>query len=163
MDQSHVSMTKGWSHRPKVINTFSDNNFQSSVSLELWAMFSLCRCPSGENWWYMGERCEKRGSTRDTVVIAASSTAAVFAVMLIITLVSVYCTRQRYREKTSSNTQDSTLQTVSWVWNLFMQNLLMKPLGEKSGPFWCCFSPLASLCFVCWNNWFVTVFFLLPV
>ncbi|XP_004386958.2 meprin A subunit beta [Trichechus manatus latirostris] len=63
-----------------------------------------CRCPSGEDWWYMGERCEKRGSTRDTIVIAASSAAAAFALMLIVTLVSVYYTRRKYRKKTSSNT-----------------------------------------------------------
>ncbi|XP_017729576.1 PREDICTED: meprin A subunit beta isoform X5 [Rhinopithecus bieti] len=69
-----------------------------------------CRCRSGEDWWYRGERCEKRGSTRDTIVIAVSSTAAVFALMLIITLVSVYCTRKKYREKMSSNGPNLTLQ-----------------------------------------------------
>nr|KAF6330467.1 meprin A subunit beta [Myotis myotis] len=65
-----------------------------------------CRCPSGEDWWYMGERCEKRGSTRDTIVIAVSSTAAVFGAMLVVTLVSVYCTRKRYRQKMGSNAAD---------------------------------------------------------
>ncbi|XP_033033935.1 meprin A subunit beta isoform X5 [Trachypithecus francoisi] len=69
-----------------------------------------CTCRSGEDWWYMGERCEKRGSTRDTIVIAVSSTVAVFALMLIITLVSVYCTRKKYREKMSSNGPNLTLQ-----------------------------------------------------
>ncbi|XP_054174633.1 meprin A subunit beta isoform X1 [Homo sapiens] len=69
-----------------------------------------CRCQSGEDWWYMGERCEKRGSTRDTIVIAVSSTVAVFALMLIITLVSVYCTRKKYRERMSSNRPNLTLQ-----------------------------------------------------
>ncbi|XP_075825350.1 meprin A subunit beta-like isoform X1 [Microtus pennsylvanicus] len=62
-----------------------------------------CRCPAGEDWWYMGRLCERRGSTQDTVVIAVSSTVAVFVVMLIITLVSVYCTRRKYRKKMSSN------------------------------------------------------------
>ncbi|KAM9056273.1 meprin A subunit beta [Megaptera novaeangliae] len=69
-----------------------------------------CRCPSGEDWWYMGERCEKRGSTRDTIVIAASSTVAVFALMLIITLVSVYCTRKKYHKETGSRTANMTLE-----------------------------------------------------
>ncbi|XP_070941588.1 meprin A subunit beta isoform X3 [Macaca nemestrina] len=69
-----------------------------------------CRCRSGEDWWYMGERCEKRGSTQDTIVIAVSSTVAVFALMLIITLVSVYCTRKKYRERMSSNGPNLTLQ-----------------------------------------------------
>ncbi|XP_053062512.1 meprin A subunit beta isoform X2 [Acinonyx jubatus] len=69
-----------------------------------------CRCLSGEDWWFLGERCERRGSTQDTIVIAASSTVAVFALMLIVTLVSVYCTRKRYRRRTTSNTTDMTLE-----------------------------------------------------
>ncbi|XP_055481585.1 meprin A subunit beta [Psammomys obesus] len=69
-----------------------------------------CKCPAGEDWWYMGRRCEKRGSTRDTIVIAVSSTVTVFAVMLIITLVSVYCTRKKYRKKTSSTTAAMNLE-----------------------------------------------------
>lgn len=75
--------------------------------------FSSCRCPAGEDWWYMGKRCEKRGSARDTVVIAVSSTVTVFAVMLIITLVSVYCTRRKYRKKAAANTAAMSLENVS--------------------------------------------------
>ncbi|XP_042530933.1 meprin A subunit beta [Dipodomys spectabilis] len=69
-----------------------------------------CRCPAGEDWWFMGERCERKGSTRDTIIIAASSTAAVFGLMLIVTLISVYCTRKKYRPKTSSNTENINLE-----------------------------------------------------
>ncbi|XP_057555844.1 meprin A subunit beta [Hippopotamus amphibius kiboko] len=69
-----------------------------------------CRCPSGQDWWYMGERCEKRGSVRDTIVIAASSTAAVFALMLVVTLISVYCTRKKFHKETSSRTANITLE-----------------------------------------------------
>ncbi|XP_036860644.1 meprin A subunit beta isoform X2 [Manis javanica] len=69
-----------------------------------------CRCSSGDDWWYSGQRCEKRGSTRDTIIIAVSSTAAVFALMLIVTLVSVYCTRNKYRAKGSSPGADLTLE-----------------------------------------------------
>nr|XP_020137816.1 meprin A subunit beta isoform X3 [Microcebus murinus] len=69
-----------------------------------------CRCPSGDDWWYMGERCERRGSTRDTIVIAVSSTVAVFALMLVVTLVSVYCVRRKYLKRTSSNTATMTLE-----------------------------------------------------
>lgn len=76
-------------------------------------MFWMCRCPSGEDWWYMGKRCEKRGSRRDTIVIATSSTAAVFALMLVITLVSVYCTRKKYRKEPGSHTANTTLENVS--------------------------------------------------
>jgi meprin B len=73
----------------------------------------MCRCPAGKDWWYMGERCEKKGSVRDTIVIAASSIAAVFGLMLIVTLVSVYCVRRKYRKKTSSNTVKTSMENVS--------------------------------------------------
>ncbi|KAG8512595.1 Meprin A subunit beta [Galemys pyrenaicus] len=73
---------------------------------------AVCRCPSGPDWWYMGDRCEKKGSTRDTVVIAVSSTVTVFAVMLVITLVSVYCIKKKY-SKQSSTTADMTMENVS--------------------------------------------------
>ena len=57
----------------------------------------------------------KRGSTQDTVVITVSSTVAVFAVMLVITLVSVYCTQRKYRKKMSSNSTASNPENVSQV------------------------------------------------
>lgn len=69
-----------------------------------------CKCPAGEDWWYMGKRCEKRGSTKDMIVIAVSSTVTVFAVMLIITLISVYCTRRKYRKKASAKTAAMNLE-----------------------------------------------------
>ncbi|XP_012581239.1 PREDICTED: meprin A subunit beta [Condylura cristata] len=72
---------------------------------------AVCRCASGPDWWYMGEKCEKKGSTKDTVVIAVSSTVTVFAVMLIITLVSVYCVKKKYSKK-SSPSADLTMENV---------------------------------------------------
>ncbi|KAH0500281.1 Meprin A subunit beta [Microtus ochrogaster] len=81
-----------------------------------------CRCPAGEDWWYMGRLCEKRGSTQDTIIIAVSSTVAVFVVMLIITLVSVYCTRRKYREKMSSNSAASNPENT------------LKPQGQNLFP-----------------------------
>ncbi|XP_037364174.2 meprin A subunit beta [Talpa occidentalis] len=74
---------------------------------------AVCRCASGPDWWYMGEKCEKRGSTHDTIVIAVSSTVTVFAVMLIITLVSVYCVKKKYSKERSSTTPNLTLENVS--------------------------------------------------
>ncbi|ELW64612.1 Meprin A subunit beta [Tupaia chinensis] len=71
-----------------------------------------CRCASGDGWWYMGERCEKRGSTHDTVVIAVSSTIAVFVLMLIVTLVSVYCVRKKYLKRTSEKSANATMENV---------------------------------------------------
>ncbi|XP_069477075.1 meprin A subunit beta isoform X2 [Ambystoma mexicanum] len=70
----------------------------------------VCRCKVGTDWWYAGERCEKKGSSNDTVVIAVSSTVAVFAVMLIITLVSVYCLKKKYKKKLMENNQGLSLQ-----------------------------------------------------
>lgn len=61
----------------------------------------------------MGRLCEKRGSTQDTIIIAVSSTVAMFVVMLIITLVSVYCTQRKYREKMSSNSAALNIRNVS--------------------------------------------------
>lgn len=92
----------------------------------------MCRCSSGDDWWYSGQRCEKRGSTRDTIIIAVSSTAAVFALMLIVTLVSVYCTRNKYRAKGSSPGADLTLENVSGLWYLVIQNLLNKSRAIKT-------------------------------
>ncbi|XP_072460587.1 meprin A subunit beta-like [Notamacropus eugenii] len=69
-----------------------------------------CRCQSGKDWWYVGEKCETRGSTRDTIIIAVSSTAAVFAAMLIVTLVSVYCVKKKYRKRSRAATSDMTLE-----------------------------------------------------
>uniref|UniRef100_A0A8C5KBX7 Meprin A subunit n=1 Tax=Jaculus jaculus TaxID=51337 RepID=A0A8C5KBX7_JACJA len=72
-----------------------------------------CRCPAGKDWWYMGERCEKKGSTRDTIVIASSSTAAVFGVMLMVMLISIYCIRKKYQNKTTAHATTMNLENVS--------------------------------------------------
>ncbi|KAK2094472.1 Meprin A subunit beta [Saguinus oedipus] len=106
-----------------------------------------CRCRSGEDWWYMGERCEKRGSTQDTIVIAVSSTVAVFALMLIVTLVSVYCTRKKYRKKMSSNTANSTLRNRAF--SLFYDlkgkdQPILGLVGQPDGSCACKFSPLGQ-------------------
>ncbi|XP_043849663.1 meprin A subunit beta [Dromiciops gliroides] len=72
-----------------------------------------CRCPSGKDWWYVGEKCETKGSTQDTIIIAVSSTVAVFAAMLIVTLVSVYCVKKKYSKRSNANTVNTTLDNVS--------------------------------------------------
>ncbi|KAJ8796333.1 hypothetical protein J1605_018011 [Eschrichtius robustus] len=111
LDISHLNTTQN-----EPIPTLDINDLCTSFKCENDGVCILhngkaeCRCPSGEDWWYMGERCEKRGSTRDTIVIAASSTVAVFALMLIITLVSVYCTRKKYHKETGSRTANTTLE-----------------------------------------------------
>ncbi|XP_064026573.1 meprin A subunit beta [Pogoniulus pusillus] len=58
----------------------------------------VCRCPAGDNWWYMGEKCERKGSSQETTVIAVSSTIAVFVVMLIVTVTTAVCLKKKYRK-----------------------------------------------------------------
>ncbi|XP_073928214.1 meprin A subunit beta [Castor canadensis] len=110
-DISHLSSTQ-----MQPVPTSSVNDLCSEVTCENDGICTVqndkaeCRCPAGKDWWYMGERCEKKGSVRDTIVIAASSIAAVFGLMLIVTLVSVYCVRRKYRKKTSSNTVKTSME-----------------------------------------------------
>ncbi|NWT43514.1 MEP1B protein, partial [Chroicocephalus maculipennis] len=56
----------------------------------------VCRCPAGDNWWYMGAKCERKGSTQENTVIAVSSTIAVFVVMLIVTITTAVCLKKKY-------------------------------------------------------------------
>ncbi|NXV10837.1 MEP1B protein, partial [Cepphus grylle] len=55
-----------------------------------------CRCPVGDNWWYMGAKCERKGSTQENTVIAVSSTISVFVVMLIVTITTAVCLKKKY-------------------------------------------------------------------
>ncbi|XP_041045250.1 meprin A subunit beta-like [Carcharodon carcharias] len=58
----------------------------------------VCRCTTGTDWWYSGKYCETHSKQEDTVVIAVASSISVFLVMLIITLLSVYCLRRKYQK-----------------------------------------------------------------
>ncbi|XP_064410255.1 LOW QUALITY PROTEIN: meprin A subunit beta [Latimeria chalumnae] len=73
----------------------------------------VCRCQVGEDWWFMGERCEKKGKSEDTIIIAVSSCVAVFTVMLVITIVSTYCVKQKYRRK-SEDTVIQNMHTIDY-------------------------------------------------
>uniref|UniRef100_A0A8C0BSQ3 Meprin A subunit n=1 Tax=Buteo japonicus TaxID=224669 RepID=A0A8C0BSQ3_9AVES len=73
---------------------------------------SVCRCPAGDNWWYMGEKCERRGSTHENTVIVVSSTIAVFVVMLIVTITTAVCLKKKYSQR-KENTESLTLEVVS--------------------------------------------------
>ncbi|XP_010005196.1 PREDICTED: meprin A subunit beta [Chaetura pelagica] len=81
----------------------------------------VCRCPAGEDWWYMGEKCERKGSTRENTVIAVSSTIAVFVVMLIVTITTAVCLKKKYshgqknRETLSLEEYRSHLVDQDWV------------------------------------------------
>uniref|UniRef100_A0A8C9UEX0 Meprin A subunit n=1 Tax=Serinus canaria TaxID=9135 RepID=A0A8C9UEX0_SERCA len=72
----------------------------------------VCRCPAGDNWWYMGEKCERKGSTQENTVIAVSSTITVFVVMLIVTITTAVCLKKKYKEG-KENKESVTLEEVS--------------------------------------------------
>uniref|UniRef100_A0A8C5QKY2 Meprin A subunit n=1 Tax=Leptobrachium leishanense TaxID=445787 RepID=A0A8C5QKY2_9ANUR len=61
-----------------------------------------CRCKITSNWWYVGERCEKKVSSTDTLVIAVASSVTIFVVMLIVTLVSVFCLKKKHKKQMDS-------------------------------------------------------------
>nr|XP_020646616.1 meprin A subunit beta [Pogona vitticeps] len=59
----------------------------------------VCRCPVGVDWWYTGDKCETKGTKENTVIIAVASSLSIFAVMLIITVVTACCIKKKYRKK----------------------------------------------------------------
>ncbi|NXA11596.1 MEP1B protein, partial [Sapayoa aenigma] len=69
----------------------------------------VCRCPAGDNWWYTGEKCERKGSTRENTIITVSSTMAVFVVMLIITITTAVCLKKKHRQG-KKNRESLTLE-----------------------------------------------------
>lgn len=71
------------------------------------------RCPAGD-WWYTGDKCEKKGSTQDVIIIAVSSSLVIFAVMLAITIVSTCYIKKKYRKGLEAQT-DLQLQDVSMM------------------------------------------------
>uniref|UniRef100_A0A8C0I9C5 Meprin A subunit n=1 Tax=Bubo bubo TaxID=30461 RepID=A0A8C0I9C5_BUBBB len=75
-------------------------------------------CPAGDNWWYMGEKCERKGSTEENTIIAVSSTIAVFVVMLIVTITTAVCLKKKY-SRGKENRESLTLEEVSIL--LFQQ------------------------------------------
>ncbi|KAM8966885.1 meprin A subunit beta-like [Pelodytes ibericus] len=70
----------------------------------------VCRCKITKDWWYVGERCERRVSSQDTVVIAVSSSVTIFVVMLIITLVSVFCLKKKHKKQLGKLGESVTLE-----------------------------------------------------
>jgi hypothetical protein len=98
----------------------------------------------------MGERCEKRGS----IVIVAFSTATVFSLMLIVTLVSVYCMRRKYCKKTSSNTAYTSMENLLSL--LFgFSKLINETIWRRIRTFYIYF--LILFCFPHEDNWFETM------
>ncbi|XP_042320370.1 meprin A subunit beta [Sceloporus undulatus] len=63
----------------------------------------ICRCPAEVDWWYMGEKCEEKGTRQDIAVIAVASSLCVFGVMLIITIVTTCCLKKKYKKQMQAN------------------------------------------------------------
>ncbi|XP_058878090.1 meprin A subunit beta-like [Acipenser ruthenus] len=64
----------------------------------------VCRCAVGKDWWFMGEKCQKKGKSEDTVIAAVSASVAVFAAMLLVTVTSVYCVKKKLLKKMERQT-----------------------------------------------------------
>ncbi|KAG8442096.1 hypothetical protein GDO86_011043, partial [Hymenochirus boettgeri] len=73
----------------------------------------VCRCKVSNDWWYVGEKCERKVSSQDTMVIAVSSSVAIFAVMLIVTLVSVFCLKKKHKKQLAQAGNVVSMENVS--------------------------------------------------
>ncbi|XP_066186544.1 meprin A subunit beta [Sylvia atricapilla] len=82
---------------PKVPALCPDNPCENDGVCVMVNREPVCRCPAGDDWWYMGEKCERKGSTQENIVIAVSSTITVFVVMLIVTITTAVCLKKKYK------------------------------------------------------------------
>ncbi|XP_041421583.1 meprin A subunit beta-like [Xenopus laevis] len=71
---------------------------------------AVCRCKVTKDWWYVGEKCERKVSSQDTLVIAVSSSVTIFAVMLIITLTSVFCLKKKHKKQLANTGKAQTTE-----------------------------------------------------
>ncbi|NXK10770.1 MEP1B protein, partial [Herpetotheres cachinnans] len=100
-DISHLLPTQPSASPTSVINTpnFCPHNFCENDGVCIIIRGApVCRCPAGDNWWYMGEKCERKGSTEENTIIAVSSTITVFVVMLIVTITTAVCLKKKYSQ-----------------------------------------------------------------
>ncbi|KAI4899406.1 hypothetical protein NFI96_019939, partial [Prochilodus magdalenae] len=73
---------------------------------------AVCRCAAGGDWWYYGDRCQFKSSTKDNVVTAVVASVVVFAVMLVVTIVSVVCLRKKYMRKMQAGEPSVVMQNI---------------------------------------------------
>ncbi|XP_075684228.1 meprin A subunit beta-like [Rhinoderma darwinii] len=73
----------------------------------------VCRCKVTKDWWYVGDNCETKVSSQDTIVIAVSSSVTIFVVMLIVTLVTVCCLKKKHKKQ--MNALPNVMDTVEKV------------------------------------------------
>ncbi|XP_065483331.1 meprin A subunit beta isoform X2 [Caloenas nicobarica] len=93
-----TSVTLTEEPEPEVPNSCPDYHCENDGVCVIVDRAPVCRCPAGDNWWYMGEKCERKGSTQENTVIAVSSTMAVFVVMLIVTVTTAVCLKKKYSQ-----------------------------------------------------------------
>ncbi|KAJ8272787.1 hypothetical protein GJAV_G00093440 [Gymnothorax javanicus] len=60
---------------------------------------AVCRCAVGDDWWYTGDRCQRKGSLQDAVNVAVGASVGVLAAMLVVTAVSVVCVKRKYQKR----------------------------------------------------------------
>ncbi|XP_071782608.1 meprin A subunit beta [Centroberyx gerrardi] len=72
---------------------------------------AACRCVVGDDWWYYGDRCQFKGSSKDKTTLALASSFSVLGAMLIITIVSVICVKKKYNKP--SNDTGITMANMS--------------------------------------------------
>lgn len=60
---------------------------------------AACRCAVGDDWWYWGDRCQSRGSSKDATTTALAASLSVLAAMLVITTVSVVCVKKKFQKR----------------------------------------------------------------
>ncbi|KAM4557407.1 meprin A subunit beta-like [Fundulus diaphanus] len=63
---------------------------------------SSCRCEVGDDWWYYGDSCQHRGSTQEKTTLALASSLSVLGAMLLITVVSVLCVKNKYKKRVAN-------------------------------------------------------------
>lgn len=53
----------------------------------------------GDNWWYYGDRCQKKGSVSEKTTLALASSLSVLGAMVVITVITAICVKRKYRKK----------------------------------------------------------------
>jgi len=69
------------------------------------------RCEVGDDWWYYGSSCQYKGSTSDSTTLALASSLSVLGGMLLVTGLSVYCLKKKYKKR--SHDSSVVMENVS--------------------------------------------------
>lgn len=66
----------------------------------------------GDDWWYYGDSCQYKGSTKDKTTLALASSLSVLGAMLVITVVSTLCVKKKYKKQARSNSNGFHMENV---------------------------------------------------